>query len=74
MKSRKERKITKAFANIEQVNLQIVKLDKSYQQLVETYGVEHVGVKSAVIKLEFARSVLLAKKEQEQANIRELNK
>lgn len=66
MKSRKERKITKAFANIERNNKQIAKLEKSYQQLVETFGIKHPGVKVALIKLEYMRNILNSKNKHEQ--------
>lgn len=74
MKQRqRERKIKKAFAKIERNNKQIAKLEKSYQQLVEAFEVEHFRVKMIVIKLEYLRNLLNAKNQQEKHIIKLLN-
>lgn len=73
MKSRNQRKIKKAFAKIERNNKQIAKLEKSYQQLVEAFGIEHFRVKMIVIKLEYLRNLLNAKNQQEKHIIKLLN-
>lgn len=75
MKQRqKERKLKKAFAQIEKVNKQIDKLEELYTSLKSTFGEKHPGVITQAIRLEYMRSLLNAKKEKEHAIIRELNK